>query len=110
MGYYYYYSGKAKFSRSLTEEEIEEFYKKFVMDINIISDGFSICEHTKDRFSSDDFKKMSIDFFKPKDIYFQGEISWKGEEWDDLGYFELDSENDVFNEYVGNITVNYVLQ
>lgn len=111
MGYYYNFTGEAKFNRPLTKEEIDEFNHLYpYQNIEVCHNSLSVYNETKICDIRPALIQLSNEFFKPKGVYFEGELYWEGDERDDLGYYDIDSENGVFNMYVGKVTVKYYLQ
>ena len=110
MGYYYTITGNTEFNRPLTQDEINEFKKEYPYDnVELSSTHLSIDDETKDCDLHRTLSNLSFEFFEPRNIFFKGRLDYRGEEFDDVGYYDIDSKNDVFNRYVGEIHIEYKL-
>lgn len=110
MGYYYNFTGETKFNRPLTQEELDEFNHLYpYQNIEVCSNYLSVYNETKICDIRPILIQLSNEFFKPRNIYFNGRLDYNGEEFDDVGYYDIDSKNNTFNHYIGKIKIEYTL-
>lgn len=105
MGYFTTFDGKIFFNRPLTNEELKEFDNESIFTIN--NDFMEVLDETKCDFEFE-LKELIEKFFTPKGISLNGKVKWKGEEFEDIGYYEI--ENNIINTYVGKISITYLLK